>query len=373
MKPVIFLLILVISASAAPVAEAFTFEGYDIKLTGKAGETYDDNVAYREDNVKDDLITNLTAGIDVTKESKTWQAGLKGSVKQEVFAFNRGFNNLSEDMTLDFRKEFTKYDRVSLTDSFLHAEEPTTFEDAFGSRAGRYGYYRNILDLRYEKDMTKQMSLSAGYTSGIYIPSRSGYSDSYFNRGGLTVSFLPSSETVFSLSYDLAFRDFDPGGDIMKNTALAGIRQYLTPQIYYDCMAGADFSRSIDHKNYTTVNLMMSLTDEFSETASASVKLEKRYNDTYYSTDLSDYWQLSGTFKKRLLERLSANASANYSQGEYIRTGSTDKYFGARLGLSYDIKENIQGNLSYSYSQKDSGGGAGYDKNVISAGVNVAF
>ena len=144
MKPTILLLMLVLSVTIAVInAEAFTYGGFDINFIGKAHEKYDSNVTYSKNKAKEDLITDLLVVIDVVKEEKTWEASLLGNLRQEIFASNRKFDNLSEDVTLDLRKEFTMYDRIFLNNSFLHADEPTTFDDASGSGDGRNSYCRN--------------------------------------------------------------------------------------------------------------------------------------------------------------------------------------------------------------------------------------
>ena len=151
---------------------ASVFEGLTIRPRGELRQAYDDNITLANDNEKDDFVTTLLAGLDVGYEGKTQTLTLSGDIKQQLYAREAGFNNLSEALRLNFNQEFSRYDRLRVTDSFTHADEPTSFEDDFGRTAGRYSYYRNTFNTEYTRDISRQISVQGHYGNESYNASR---------------------------------------------------------------------------------------------------------------------------------------------------------------------------------------------------------
>jgi len=355
-------------------ASALKIADFDVDITGKVGERFDDNVTYVKDGEKDDFITDLDAGFDIKRRTKTWDMDLTGTLRQDIYVNNNSFNNFSQDVGLDAAGELTKYDRITVSDSFLHAEEPRSFEDESGNEEGRYDYYRNNFNFGYSRDIARQFSIDLGYANGIFIPDKTDISDSYLNSGRVVLNYLPNTATILYCIYDFTHRHFEPGGDSPTHSTLGGIRRYFTETVYFDGYAGADFIRTTDKKDLTKLNLMGSVTGEFSEKTKAVIKFDKKFNQTYYSGDVSDFWSVSGSVSSNVLKRVNIDASVYFSRGEYEGNGRTDNFFGSNMGLSYDLMENVKASLSYNFSLKDSDEGTNeYVKNVISAGVGYRF
>ncbi len=351
-----------------------TYGDYDISFVGDVSETYDDNITYAKDDKKNDLITGLKGGVKIEKLGKTTNVEVDANIIQELFASNSKFNNLSEDIQAHFYTELTKYDRITLSNSFLHAEEPRNYISASGDERGRYEYYTNNFDIGYERELSKQFSFGLGYTNGLNIPAEEGFRNSYFNRAGANITYFHSTETIFSASYNIIRRDIEDGDNSLRNSVALGLRQYFTDQIYCDASAGLDYINTFDDETETAPNLKFSITDELSETSKATLAIEKTYHDTEYDERMSDYWQISGSYNIQPLKRLELATSIFYSLSDYLNIDIEENYFGVRIASTYEISESILFDLKYAYSQKNSDFTSGdYDKNVITAGIRCIF
>lgn len=355
-------------------AYSFNYNGLDIKFRGSASETYDDNITFVKDDKKDDFITNLTFGLSAKYEGKTTSLELGGGITQQIFAANHHYNNLSENLTLNFQQELSKYDRISIKNIFTHTYEPRSFEDEFGRTSGRYSYYRNKFNLDYTKDITKRFALTAKYANEIDDISRKDMKDSYLNRGGIEADYSFSPYTVLFVSYDFINRKFVHDEDASTNSIASGIRQYLTKQIYFDGKIGVDFINSYNDENYTKPLIFASITDELDENTRLSLSFKKEYYTSSYEEDLFNHWQASVLFTRQLVERLSCSLSGFYGEGKYVLLGIKDKLLGASIACSYDFRENLRGNLKYTYSDVNSTVETReYIKNTVALGLSIDF
>ena len=357
-------------------ASSFAYQvgAFDLKVLGSVYETYDDNVAYTKTNKKSDYITNAKIGLSAKYEGKTEGLEFLGNVARHQYKDNNNFDNTSEDFSLSAKKEFSPYDRAILSDTFIHAEEPSSFEDEFGRTSGRYSYNRNRFNLAFSKDLTKEFTLIGRYLNDYDTYSRSGMSDSVQNRLGFEGDYSISSHTTVFGSYDYYRRDFYPGADATTNSLSAGARQYFTSQIFLDANAGLDFITSFNQKDYTKPHLTASLTDDLDDTTRLSLSYDKRFYTNSSTQDLFNYWQTSVTFTKRVFQRLGFDASGFYGKGTYPTLGIQDTLKGASAGLSYDIKQNIKGTLNYSYSKTTSSDSSrDYVRNAVSTGITIEF
>jgi len=355
-------------------AYCFDFRDIDMDIRAGLSETYDDNITSVHENEKEDFITNLSFGLGAKYEGKTRSLELAANIIQQLFANYDNFNNTSQDVTLSFRQELSKYDRISLKDVFTHTYEPRSFEDAFGRATGRYSYYRNKLNLAYTKDIAKQLSVTARYANEIDEISREDLSDSSLNKAGLEATYFPSSATILMFSYDFSERDFDPGDNATTHTIAGGLRHYLTSQLYFDGRAGLDLINSYDQQDYTKPLIQASLTNDIDENTRAGISFAREYYTNAYSEDLFDYWHASASLRKQLFKRLGCSLSAFYGEGEYIAAGLTDKLRGASIGFTYDLRKNLKGTLNYSYSNVDSTiNTREYTRNSVLVGIKAEF
>ena len=106
-------------------------------------------------------------------EGKTRGLKLSGSILQNTFLDYDNYNGLAQDFTLDFVNELSKRDRFILSDAFSRAEEPRSFDDAFGSTAGRYRIQKmNFLSATRAKSTPNTASRLAMVTPSMPIPGR---------------------------------------------------------------------------------------------------------------------------------------------------------------------------------------------------------
>ncbi len=361
---------LLISRSAC----AFDLEGLDFDVHATASESYDDNITQTHENEQKDFITNLSFGLGVQSERKLGSFELRAQVLQQIFAKYSGYNKLSEDLILNLKQEFSPYDRISLNDVFTHSYESITFEQAFGRPPGRYSHFRNRFDFGYTRDIARQISLTAKYGNEINVFSREDVSNSFQNKAGLQMEYFPNATNILTSSYEFTSRNFDPGEGIYTHSVAAGLRHYLTRQLYFDGRGGMDFINSYTNKNYTKAFIQTSLTSDIDESSQASISFDKRYETTSYSEDLFDQWRISGMFRRQLLERLGFFVSAFYGQGEYIIADITDKLCGADIGFAYDLSRNLKGRLNYNYTNVNSTSETrDYSRNKVFLGLTAAF
>ena len=65
-----------------PTGSAFAFSWEGLKMTPRVSvsEAFDDNVTFAKNNRKEDLVTNLSLGLDVAREDKTQNFTLSGEI-----------------------------------------------------------------------------------------------------------------------------------------------------------------------------------------------------------------------------------------------------------------------------------------------------
>lgn len=355
---------------------AFLYKGLDLRVGGTVSEIYDDNITRTNSsgNKTEDFTTRLTLNLGVKYEGKTRTLDFMGHINRDIFAANHNFNNTSEKLELNFQNELSKYDIIRLKDTFTHAYEQSSFDDTFEGAEGRYTYYKNQFNLDYTRDISKQFTVIARYANEINELSREGTRDSYLNTLGFETDYIYSADTVFFMLYNFSKRKYDDAGDISIHTVAAGIRQYITKQLYFDGTGGVDFITSPEDTKDTGEYIQGSLTDEIDENTALSLSFTKRNQTISYREDFFDSWRMSGLFKRQLLERLGCSLSGFYGKGKYRSLNVTDTLRGANIAFSYDLRENLKGDLTYTYSDTDSTDEArGYTKNVISSGLTIEF
>jgi hypothetical protein len=355
---------------------AFLYKGLDIKVGGTVSEMYDDNITHTNssDNKKEDFTTKLTLGLGVKYEGKTRTLDFTGRINQHIFAKHDNFNNMSEELELNFQNEFSKYDSIRLKNTFTHANEPRGFEETFEGAEGRYGYYRNKFNLDYVRDISKQFTVIARYTNQIDKLSRKDLKDSYLNTLGFEADYIYNADTVFLMSYDFSKRTYDDARAISIHTVAASIRRYITKQLYFDGTGGVDFITSFKDTEDTGEYIQGSLTDEIDENTAISLSFTKRKQTSSYREDFFDSWRISGLFKRQLLERLDCSLSGFYGEGKYKSLNLMDRLRGTNIVFSYNLRENLKGDLTYTYSDIDSTNEArGYTRNTMLLGLTTEF
>ena len=367
------LLIVFLTALSRP-ALAYRMGNVEINASGAATETFDDNITYVKDNPKSDFITTGALGLDVKYEGKTQSLDIIGRLYEQLFAKNSKFDNTPASCILDFQKEFSRHDRLSINDGFLHTQQPVSFEDAFGRTPGRYGSYTNQFSLGYSHDISKQMTLTGRYANELDFFSSSDQSDSLLNSAGISLQDALSSSAILLFSYDLAVRSFDPGKSALTNSPTAGLTYYLTKKLYLEGSTGLDIIESYNDSGFCEPFVHLSLVHDVDKNTRAAIEFGHRFTTTAYEQNLFDYTKVSCSVTRQLLERLGVSFSGFYGEDKYIGAGIKDKLAGIGVGIAYDILRHTKGILRYNYERELSNESTReYTKNWVSAGIRVDF
>ena len=363
---------------------SYNYKGFDIKITKVSiGETFDDNITFTKENKQKDFITDLGLGLGVKYAGKTRTFELTGDISNQTFAKNDNFNNITQNINLNFKNEFSKRDRISLNNVFTHFEAPSStdegdegyFSQQFGRTAGRFEFFQNKFNIDYSNDVAKQLSLVVKYANEINVFSGASTPNSILNKPGLGLSYLFSpTATIFSLLYEFTNVQFETEEDATINTIGPGIRQYITKKFYFDGSTGVDFIDSFEDENLTKPFVQASLTYIIEEKTSARFSFNKKYGTSPYFAEIFNNWRTSASLTRQMLERLGCSLSVFYGEGEFISSTFKQKLVGANSSLKYDISRNLKGNLTYTYSQFDSNvETVGYSKNTLFLGLVAEF
>jgi len=366
--------ILIFSSFLVFPTKAFALLGFDFDINSAVSTSYDDNVTFVKDNKKSDSVTNLIIGLGAKQEGKSYKLNLEGNFIQHLYANNSSFNNNSQDIKMDFHKEFTKYDQLSITNRFVHAEAPRSFEDDFGRDSGRFDYYRNVLDTEYTREVNKHVSIVGRYGNENYTASKDSIKDSLLHRVGFDINYILSSATAYLMGYEFMTRNVDDGGNADVHTISTGVNHFLTKQLNMDIRAGVSQIEGFDGSNASEPSINVALTNDFSETDSASITYKLTSKPSTFRADIFDAWRIAVNLKRQLLERLKLTVSVFFGEGEFKASGIEDKKMGTRTLLSYDVRENAKAFIAYTFSEVDSNlDSRDYRRNLVELGMNIAF
>lgn len=357
-------------------ASGFAYKVGDVDLKVSAGVTegHDDNITRSKYNLKSDSITTVSVGLSAFYEGKLQSLSVSGNIWQNIYRRYSGYDYTAENLSAVYNRELSRYDRVTVRDEFTHSEDPTSFEDEFGRTAGRYSYYTNTFGVDYTHDVTSQLSLIGRFSNYGYWPSRSDLSDSFQNQIGVEADYAVSSRTITYATYDHVRRDFYPGGESSFNMFGAGVRQYITKQLFADLRTGINFINAYNERSFAKPYYSLTLTDDLDETSRASLTVAKQYTTNNSTSDLFDQWQASGSFRKQIFERLAGQANAFYGQGEYSNLRIDDNFVGASVQFDYAILHNTKANVQYSYSATNSNlDDRDYIRKYVGGGIKVEF
>ncbi|MDD5072661.1 MAG: outer membrane beta-barrel protein [Candidatus Omnitrophica bacterium] len=358
----------------SPETYAVRFHEVEVKVHGAVYETYDDNITYVKDNKIGDFYTKPSVGASLIYEGKTSTASVSGNYYHEFYADNSGFDNNSGDVTAAFASELSKYDRITLSDTWTRTYEPRSFEDQFGFVGGRYSSDRNRVNFGYARDVSQHFGLSTRYSNEYNAYSRNDIAKSFLNTAGIEGAYILSSDFTIFTAYDFSRRDFDNGPHATTNTWTGGFRKFLTKQVYVDASTGVDFIRAYSGNEFAKPFGTIALTDDINDRTNASLMFSKRYNTISYQEDIFDQLQVSGQINHEITRKLTGTVSAFYGRGEYVNTGQIDDLVGASAGLAYEINDKWKARALYSFSNQDSTSYfSEYRKNTVTFGLATEF
>ncbi len=356
--------------------EAFAYRvgQVDVTLRGGVSEVYDDNITFVKTNRLSGFVTRPTIGAVAAYEGKGTVISAAGNYYHEFYADRPAFNNNGGDFTAAIDSELSKFDRITLSDTFTRTYEPRSFEDQFGRTSGRYSSTRNRVNFGYARDVSQHFGLSLRYSNEYNTYSRADIAESFLNTAGVEGAYVLRSDMSFIGAYDFTRRDFDSGADTYTNTLSGGLRKYFTKQLYFDGMGGVDLIKSYSGRSYTKMMAIVSLTDDINDRTRATLSFSKRYDTISYSQDLFDQWRVSAGLIHELFKKLKGVLSAFYGRGEYTGTGVVNKLMGSSVGLTYDINDIWKASAGYSFSREAlTGAAGGYRKNTVTIGFTAEF
>jgi hypothetical protein len=392
-------------------ANAYEFPPYQalsLKISGQVVESYSNNITYaskNEDRVED-LLTNLafTAGLKYEGARNTVE--LNGFLNRQMITEKGTIENSSERVDAVLRNDFSKYDHITVSNTYVHTQVPGTideglnreqceklidifgrdqvvklypecnkFEEEFGRVTGKLDSYVNTANLTYVRDITERFNITAGYIFSQRWSPEKGTTESDRNILRFSTNYGLSAVTIFSLAYSYENARFDSGTDINATRVSAGIRQYITERLYVECKAGMDFSST--HND--SIDIHASLSGEIDKRTSARIVYSRSANISSDTEDVFRNWQVSGSVSRALLEDLNGSLSFFYGQGDYVSADITDTFVGASFDISYNfwkdkLGKSVNGRMGYSYSNLDSTDvERNYSRFGANAGLSVSF
>jgi hypothetical protein len=383
------------------------YEGLNLKIEGQIAENYSNNITFASDNEDriEDLMTMLDLGLGVQYERATRVLGINGRLNRQLRTKSGDFDNSSERISIDFKNEFSKYDRIILNSSYTHTQVPglldeglnardckeledrfgvdqvrqiypecDKFEEEFGRFTGKFDSYNNIVVLNYSRDFSDLFNIRTGYSYRSHWSPEEGTTDSYGNQASFGINYGYSAITIFSLSYSLNENRYKEGDVILMQSASIGLRRYITELLYVNGKLGMDFSSSSNN-----VAVEASLAGQIDENTSANISYFQGDQISSDREDIFRSWRVTGGLTRELSEDLRSSISGFYGQGEFISISVTDSLFGGSLDVSYDFwrdkkGKNISGKLGYTYSDLYSTDETrSYSRNGVTLGLTVGF
>jgi hypothetical protein len=346
----------------------------DVDVTGSAQMAYDDNVTLANANEKKDFVSSLNIGLQLNQEGKTHAMSLDANITQQVYGRHGEFNNLSEEVDFNLTKELSKYDRVRFDEVFSHAEEPSSFEDAFGRTSGRYSRIKNRAGLEYEHDYSRQVSARGFYYhTGTYL-SRGDLRDSNQHRAGGKAIYSYDTSTILNTRYEFIKQIFEGGADSTINSVSVGVKRFLTTQSFVDLAIGPDFIESFSGEHHVKPNLVTGVTVQPDENTSARFSFRKHYTTTSTTQDLFNSWRLALDLFRKITDQIDVVLNVFYGEGTFVDLGITETLSGARTGLDYSVTDNVTTGVGYSFTSLESdNAGNEYQKNLVYFKVSVTF
>ncbi len=365
--------VLIISGIATRICVSAD-EGSGISMTATANEIFDDNITSSKADKRSDFITRMIFGLGGQYEGKTSAVKVRGRINQDFFAHHHEFTNTAEDVTVDWRSDWSRFDHIAVKNVFSHSDEARSFDEAFGRAGGRFGYYKNRASVEYANDVSKQLTLRARYTHELNEIGDKTITDSMVNRAAVEGVYDLTSALMFLPSYAFGQRSFDPGGNVRSHTIAGALRRYLTNQLYVESKLGTDFFSSAEGTNYVKPLIALSLSDNLDENTRTMLSFTKGYDTTSYSQNIFRSWRFSGALTRQLLKRLSGSVAGFYGKGTYVASDIRDELWGGSVGVSYDITRNVKGQVGYRHASVDSTqSGRGYGKNTVAVGMTAEF
>lgn len=337
-------------------------------------EEYDSNISYSSQNEISDMITRLEAGLALQYSGKLDSIALTGSIFHRFYKSHSSFNNTGENLGLTMNHEFSRFDRIRISDRYGHGTEPRSLEEEFGRSAGSYTFTNNVFDLAYTHDFGNRLTGTLNYAIENTVYSREDLSDSVRNTFGAGAEFAFDSKNIGLVDFSHTIREYTPGGTATVDSLTAGVRHYFSSQLNLQAVAGYDFIKSADGTSYTNPVTVLTLTDEITDKLQARLSYQWSNSTSNYDGDVFKNNRLSLSFSEQYNQRLKFDIQAFYGSGTYEQAQVDQVLHGASCGFQYELLRHIMWTSRLGYSQQSSNVASNeYSRTYASTGVRVEF
>ncbi len=371
---VILLLVYIVYHFATPVLAYYDDGEIKFHVYTKMKERFDDNITFSKNDKKVDVIITSSLGIDINYESKKQSFTVNSIINQNVFLNNTTLTNTSQQAELSYLCYLSRYSTLILRDIYTHAHSPLTLEADFGKDIGRYSYQQNSFYFNYIKDVNKHLSLDGMYENNYYYTGKHGSNNSLTHNIGLGLDYMINSATTLKLRYMFEVADFSIDGTSLTYTITAGLRRFITKQVYIDMAIGGSTVKPVYGKTTTNANMSVAVTDEISKTETVSLIYNKTTLPSVFSPDIFDSWKVTIKINKNLTDKAGINVAVFYGGGVFTKDATKDHQIGSNIKINYALTRNITGFIGYTYkaicSNNDS---REYIRNFVELGVKLVF
>ncbi len=225
------------------------YEGLNLKIEGHLAENYSNNISFASDNEDriEDLITMMDLGTGIKYERARLALGINGRLTRQIRTDSWDVENSSERISMDFRNEFSQYDRISFNSAYIHTQVPglldeglsasecnsledrfgrdlirqiypecDKFEEEFGRFKGKFDSYNTITNVNYVREIGDQFNVITGYSYRSHWSPEEEAIDSFGNNVNFQINYGYSVITVFSLSYSFSENRYKEGDVISQ-------------------------------------------------------------------------------------------------------------------------------------------------------------
>jgi hypothetical protein len=368
----VFPLVILTSSTAFSVTVfKYKYEGVEMMVKGTVSQKYSDNFRFEvEDQADASYFTTLGLDAELKYEGKRQSLNLRGKINYWFDTEEFDDERVSENLSLEYHRDLSKYHRLSLSDRFSHTRFPISFEEEFGRTGAKLDDYKNIFTLSYSRDISEDITIATDYSNFLYWTSKEEVSrDSVQHKTGFNVGYTYSPATSIRLSYSYSISEFEEADEISFHSVSTGLSRVITERLHLDVSIGWSFT-SAEEDSFT---LSVSLANEIDEKSDASL-LFSRSIRTSHEGDVFRSWEISGEIDRKLLEGLNGSLSGFYGEGEFISAGREDKFLGISANINYIINRYLSAGVSYTLSHLDSNiESREYMRNTISVGASLTF
>ncbi len=349
-------------------------EGENFGVRGQLATNYNDNITFAHTNVFADLIETTLVGLDLKKQ---WQRN--NFLAQIDLAHDFYFRNKSFDNTIVVFRALDLYElsdrmRFNLSENYERAQEPRSFDDAFGRNSGRYRTDRNKLKLQYELDLSSHASIEVTYGNEFTGYSRADLDNTVLNQPGTRFQYAFNEVDRVGLGYTFSLRDFESGSQIQGNSVIVDFGHNFTKQLQVVMKAGEDFISEDTIGSSHNVRYELSLLNDIDQATHAGLRYQRGLNSYAYSHDLFDSYQISANFARELTQRISLSGAGFYGQGDYQQSRVHDELLGAATQVNYALSEHSQIGLTYNYAKTISNQDSrSYQRNFVGIQLQLKY